>query len=205
MFAGQNTIMKIIHILTLCTIILEACSNNQDSQNESIVYSLFDGYKAFVQDTLMLKDSLAKEQAVYLAKNYVEDGINKHAPGIKQWLLNKGINYDSVKQKGRQEIDYAYSQQNASEPYEKIHIAFEGFPDIESVKPLLEAVMKRHNITINNENILKCANVLVVFKNDSKVGVTEMEILKHIYQKGSSSIDYPTQAAVSYTYLETTK
>lgn len=78
-------------------------------------------------------------------------------------------------------------------------------PDIDKVKPLLETTMTRYNIVINNDNVLKCANVLVVLKNDSKVGVIEMDILKHIYQTGSSSGDYATQAAISATYLEQTK
>lgn len=94
---------------------------------------------------------------------------------------------------------------NANDAYEKIHIAFEGMPEIDKVKPLLETTMSRYNIIINNENVLKCANVLVALKNDSKVGVTEMDILKHMYQKGSSNVDYATQAAISATHLEQTK
>jgi len=194
--------MRKITTPLFCIIFLISCA---DSQNRNIVYSLQDGYKAFIQDTLASNESLAKEQAIYLAKNYGDDGINMHAPGIKEWLSNKGINYDSVKEKGIREIEDTYVQKNEPEPYEKIHIAFEGFPNIEVIKPLLESVMTRYNIIINNDNILKCANVLITLKNDSKVGVTEMDILKHIYQKGTSKIDYATQAAISYTYLESTK
>ena len=69
------------------------------------------------------------------------------------------------------------------DPYEVIHIAFEGFPDKEDVQPMLEAVMKRYNMTVTNDNIIKVGNMLVTLRQDSKVGVTEMEILKHIYQK----------------------
>ena len=91
------------------------------------------------------------------------------------------------------------------DPYEVIHIAFEGFPDKEDVQPMLEAVMKRYNMTVTNDNIIKVGNMLVTLKQDSKVGVTEMEILKHIYQKGSSSITLPEQAGISSVLLEQSK
>jgi len=91
------------------------------------------------------------------------------------------------------------------DPYEVIHIAFEGFPDKEEVQPIMEAVIKRYNMTITNDNILKVGNMLVVLKKESKVGVTEMDILKHIYQKGSASVTLPEQAGISSTILEVTK
>lgn len=91
-----------------------------------------------------------------------------------------------------------------SDPYEVIHTAFEGFPDIGKVKPMLEAVMKYTNVPITNDRVLKSANVLVAFKNDSKVGVTEMEILKDMYQNRRDK-DYVTSAAMSAVFLETTK
>lgn len=91
------------------------------------------------------------------------------------------------------------------DPYEVIHIAFEGFPDKEVVQPMMEAVMKRYNMTITNDNILKVGNMLVVLKQESKVGVTEMDILKHIYQKGSASITLPEQAGISSVLLEQSK
>lgn len=177
------------------------------------------GYKAFIEDTLNHKDSLAQEQALYLARNYGDDGISEYASGIKPWLIKKGIDYDSVHRKAIQDLNEEDSLRKqsaenslhngipgkADDAYQKIHIAFEGMPEIEKVKPLLDAVMERYNIVINNDNVLKCANVLVVMKNNSKVGVTEMDILKHMYQTGNSSVDYATQAAISATYLEQTK
>lgn len=91
------------------------------------------------------------------------------------------------------------------DPYEVIHIAFEGFPDKEEVQPMLEAVMRRYDMPVTNDNILKVGNMLVVLRKESKVGVTEMEILKHIYQKGSSSITLPEQAGISSVLLEQSK
>lgn len=212
--------MKFSSILLSIIILFSCNSNNSDNAGEQeIVYSLQDGYKAFVKDTTNHNDSLAREQAIYLARTYGNDGINQYASGIKEWLKNKGINYDSVQKKAAQDITDRAEQQkqmqenslhygvegNTDDAFEKIHIAFEGMPEIEKVKPILEAVMTRYNIVINNDNVLKCANVLVTMKNESKIGVTEMEVLKHMYQRGSSGVDYATQAAISATYLEQTK
>lgn len=210
--------MRILLFLLFWTLL--SCNNSTtNSANQDIVYDLQSGYKAFIEDTLNHNDSLAQEQALYLARTYGDDGIIKYALGIKPWLKNKGIDYDSVYKKGIQDLNEQDSLKkqsaenslhngiggNADDAYGKIHIAFEGMPDTEKVKPLLEAVMNRYNIVINNDNVLRCANVLVVLKKDSKVGVTEMDILKHMYQSGSSSVDYATQAAISATYLEQTK
>ena len=89
--------------------------------------------------------------------------------------------------------------------YEVMETAFEGYPSKEKIKPMLEEVMKRYGMPVNNENLLHAANVLVAMKNESKVGVTEMDVLKHIYQHGSASGDYVTNIAISATILEQTK
>lgn len=91
------------------------------------------------------------------------------------------------------------------DPYQVIETTFDGNPEKEKVQPMLEAVMERYKMSVTNDNILRVSNMLFVLKKESKVGVTEMEILKHIYQKGSSAIDLPTQAALSSSYLEQTK
>lgn len=91
-----------------------------------------------------------------------------------------------------------------TDEYEIIRVSFDGYPDKNEVQPMLEDVMKRYSYTIDRDNILKVANILVTLKKMSKIGVTEMEILKHMYQKASLN-DLATQAALSATILETTK
>lgn len=89
--------------------------------------------------------------------------------------------------------------------YELMEVAFEGYPSKSDVQPMLEDVMKRYDMEVNNENLTKAANVLVTMKNDSKVGVTEMEILKRVYQKGNNYEDYVTNVARAAVFLEITK
>jgi hypothetical protein len=92
-----------------------------------------------------------------------------------------------------------------NDPYEMMHHAFIGTPEIEDFKPMLDDVMERYKMPITDENALKVGNMLVALRKDSKVGVTEMDILKHIYQKGSANISLAEQAGISAAELETTK
>lgn len=90
-------------------------------------------------------------------------------------------------------------------PYEIMSVAFEGSPRESEIKPMLEAVMDKYNFTVTDENCLKVGNMLVELRKMSAVGVTEMDILKHMYQNGSDDVTIDQQAAVSATILETTK
>lgn len=89
--------------------------------------------------------------------------------------------------------------------YEMMETAFEGFPDESEIKPMMEAVLKNYNMAITDDNLEKVASTLINLRKESKVGVTEMDILKHIYQNGSTANSFPDQAAISFLYLESTK
>jgi Skp family chaperone for outer membrane proteins len=89
--------------------------------------------------------------------------------------------------------------------YEMMETAFEDFPSESKIKPMMEDVMKTYNMQVTEENLQKVASMLIGLRKESKVGVTEMEILKHIYQNGSTTNSLPDQAAVSFLYLESTK
>lgn len=91
-----------------------------------------------------------------------------------------------------------------TDPYDIILTTFEGGPIKSEVQPMLESVMATYKYEITRENIIKVANMLLELRQASKVGVTEMDILKHIYQKGSVN-DLSVQAAISATFLEKTK
>lgn len=104
-----------------------------------------------------------------------------------------------------QEPNSSTSSPSDKDAYEVIEGVFEGSPSKSQVQPMIEAVMNRYGMTITNEHTMNVANMLFVLKKESKVGVTEMEILKHIYQHGSSSVTLPEQAAISSVYLEQNK
>jgi len=91
------------------------------------------------------------------------------------------------------------------DPYEIMEVAFEGYPEISKIKPMLEAVLEKYDLPKTDEYRLKVGSMLVSLRKESVLGVTEMEILKHIYQHGSNKISLPFQAAISATLLESRK
>lgn len=99
----------------------------------------------------------------------------------------------------------SHEEEKQTTPYEKIEIVFDGHPTKEEIQPMLESVLDKYHLNVNDENILKLGDVLLTLKKSSKLGVTEMEILKHMYQHGSNGVELYQQAAISATYLETTK
>lgn len=90
-------------------------------------------------------------------------------------------------------------------PYEIMAVAFEGFPEKNSISAMMEPVMDRHKIEKTDKNRTDFADMLLRLRKGSALGVTEMDILKHMYQKGSGSNTLVQQAALSATYLEETK
>ena len=97
------------------------------------------------------------------------------------------------------------SSSNEKDPYEMMQVAFEGSPEISKIKPMLEAVLEKYDLPKTDEYRLKVGSMLVSLRKASAVGVTEMEILKHIYQNGSNKISLPDQAGLSATLLKTSK
>jgi len=100
-----------------------------------------------------------------------------------------------------------YTTPSVSEhdPYEMMHVAFEGEPEIDKIKPLIETILERYKMPINDEFRLKVGSMLIDLRKNSKVGVTEMDILKHIYQNYTPNISLPDQAGLSSTLLENSK
>ena len=89
--------------------------------------------------------------------------------------------------------------------YEMISDAFEDAPAQHEIKPLLENVMDKYHYSKTEDHKLGVANMLVELRKSSAVGVTEMEILKHMYQEGDSRNTIDKQAALSATILEISK
>lgn len=95
--------------------------------------------------------------------------------------------------------------QNRTTAYEMMTAVFIGHPSISKIKPLMEGVMEKYKLPNTEENRKKVSSMLVALRERSAVGVTEMEILKHMYQKGNPNIKITEQAGISFTILEHTK
>ena len=97
------------------------------------------------------------------------------------------------------------SENTQPNAYGMMEVAFEGNPSTNEIQPMMEEVMKNYKLEVNEENLQKVASMLVSLRKESKVAVTEMEILKNIYQKGDRNVPLTTQAAISLMNLEQTK
>jgi len=91
---------------------------------------------------------------------------------------------------------------SADEAYEMLHVVFEGRPEKETVQRLMSAVMAKYGIEENYENLNRCGSALLSMKQSSAIGITEMQILKHMYQHGDAGQSFPNQAAISAVLLE---
>lgn len=100
--------------------------------------------------------------------------------------------------------DTSIAIQSAS-AYEMMEVVFIGKPKKATIQPLLEAVMKKYSLPVTEENLLRTSSALVSLRKSSAVGVTEMEILKHMYQQGPRGDSFANQAGMSSALLELTK
>lgn len=87
----------------------------------------------------------------------------------------------------------------------KLSVVFEGEPDEKVLRPMMEYVMNRHNMAITAESVMRVGDALFVLRKASLVGVTEMDILKFVYQKGSTKLTLDQNFALAATLLETSK
>lgn len=87
-------------------------------------------------------------------------------------------------------------------PYEMMTRVFVGSPSEKEIRTYLEPVMKKHNLSITKDNLIRCSSSLLSLRKSSKKGITEMQILKHMYKNGSSKISFADQAGISATLLE---
>lgn len=104
-----------------------------------------------------------------------------------------------------QTSDIVDTGKSADEAFEMLPVVFEGNPSLESVKKLLSAAMDKYHLEVNYENINRCGSAVLSLREASAVGVTEMELLKHMYQQGDESLSFPNHAGVSATILEAYK
>jgi len=82
--------------------------------------------------------------------------------------------------------------------YKKMEIAFIGNPKESEIRPILDEVILHHGADLTERNREKSASVLVELRKSSKVGITEMDILKHMHNGGSEMIIVPRNCMSIY-------
>ncbi len=132
-------------------------------------------------------------------------GINDPMPEIAYTMPQKEIVYDSPEAIDTRTKSFQPAKSAFQDPYDVIEGAFENSPKKSKVQPMLEEIMRVHGVEVTDRNINKVASALVAMRMASLVGVTEMDILKHVYQKGSPDQSIQVDIANSATLLEKTK
>lgn len=87
---------------------------------------------------------------------------------------------------------------------EQMEIAFIGSPSKEKIKEKLDLALQFYSTDITEENYSRAASSLIALRKESKVGVTEMEILDYMigsYVEGTN-MSFPDMAGISFSALE---
>ena len=100
--------------------------------------------------------------------------------------------------------NYPVSSEPTIGTYDTIASAFKGNPKAENVKQLIDTVLKQCNMEVTRDNVTHFAKKLVEKRKANKGGMTEMNILKEMYQHGTSA-DLATRLGTAATKLEQTK
>ncbi len=89
-----------------------------------------------------------------------------------------------------------------TDPYEMMHEVFLGSPSISQIKPLVEGILDKYDLPKNDEFRLKIGSMVLGLRKASLKGISEIQILKHIFNYGSTKISLPDQAGLSAVILE---
>src|SRR3982751_3785207 len=93
----------------------------------------------------------------------------------------------SVTDAGSSLGNYPVSPEPSIGTYDTIAAGFKGNPDAKNVKQLMDTVLRQCNMEVSHANVMRFANDLEVRRKKSKAGVTEIDILKEMYQHGTST------------------
>ncbi len=123
-FINFGLVFIAIGILVINLCFNETSHINNEISTESIEYDLQNGYKAFVNDTIQKKDSLAKAQVIYIIETYGIESLKNLDKNILVWLKKNKVDLDSIEKvkKEHQEILDNYQSNHSSASYQSADI-----------------------------------------------------------------------------------
>lgn len=89
--------------------------------------------------------------------------------------------------------------------YLSMHETFVGKPDTAIIKPLVKRLLAKYGSELFDDDPAMLGQMTTEFRKMSVVGVTEMDILKHIYQHGDRCEPLDKNIVMSYMRLEKRK
>lgn len=88
--------------------------------------------------------------------------------------------------------------------YEQFHDVFRGSPEVQDIQNLMDAILDQYQMEKNELNKQKFGSALLKMQQISPTGITEMEIMKYMYQHPDTSLSLPTAIATATAILEQT-
>ena len=89
--------------------------------------------------------------------------------------------------------------------YEQFQTVFKGNPRAEEIQKLMDAIIEQYGMENTDKLKNQIASALLGMSNDSAVGVTEMDIMKYMYQNPQLAKPLPTAIAEAAFILEKIK
>jgi uncharacterized phage-associated protein len=94
---------------------------------------------------------------------------------------------------------------NNTTPYEQFHVVFSGNPSVEEIQNLMDAIIDQYGMENTDKLKHQIASALLSMRNESAIGVTEMDIMKYMYQNPKLDKPLPNAIAEASFILEKTK
>lgn len=123
---------------------------------------------------------------------------------LDQWSKSKS-NYDSKNSNSYYSTNSTNNRHGPADvsAYVKMSTVFIGSPSQQKIKNLLEPVMRLHDMDINEDNLIKCADVLVALRKSSEGKISEIEILDYMNRSKIDQISFGDHAAIAFTFITT--
>lgn len=88
---------------------------------------------------------------------------------------------------------------------DQMEVAFIGNPSKSDIKEKLDVAFGLYDTEITEENYSRAGSTLIALRQESKTGVTEMEILDYMIRSHVEDVNmsFPDMAGISFSALET--
>lgn len=100
--------------------------------------------------------------------------------------------------------DKSSSYKEQTPAYEQFHVVFKGEPEVQDIQKLMDAILDQYQMEKTELNKHKFGSALLKMQQTSPTGVSEMQIMKYMYQNSDASTPLPTAIGKAAYILEMT-
>jgi hypothetical protein len=89
--------------------------------------------------------------------------------------------------------------------YEQFHTIFKEEPSAEDIGKLMDAILDQYHMEHTEKNKQRLGSVFYDLRTKSAIGITEMQLMKYVYQNYNPKEDFVLCASKAAVVLEYTK